>query len=76
MPYKSMITNQQDQIKDAGFLYFTVLLYKLYGSYAIPLYAMPLVTSHKHALYTANKTHLYLDLGATRHFSSLKLDFT
>ena len=37
---------------------------------------MPLVTSYKHALYTANKTHLYLDLGATRHFSGIKSDFT
>jgi hypothetical protein len=37
---------------------------------------MPLIISHKHALYTANKTYLYLDLGATRHFSSIKSDFT
>ena len=65
-----------DQIKDASFLYFTVLLYESYKSYAIPLYAMPLVTSYKHALYTANKTYLYLNLRATRHFSGLKLDFT
>jgi hypothetical protein len=65
-----------DQIKDASFLYFTILLYKLYRLYAILPYAMPLITSHKHALYTANKTHLYLDLRATRHFSSLKSDFT
>ena len=62
-----------DQIKDAGFPYFTVPSYK---SYAIPLYAMPLVTSYEHALHTANKTYSYLDLGATRHFSGLKSDFT
>jgi hypothetical protein len=40
-----------DQIKDVSFLYFTVL------SFTIPLYAMPLVTSYKHALYTTNKTY-------------------
>ena len=65
-----------NQIKDASFPYFTILSYKSYGSYAIPPYAMPSVTGHEHALYTANKTHLYLDLGATRHFSGLKSDFT
>ena len=65
-----------DQIKDASFLYFTILLYKSYRSYAILLYAMLSVTSHEHALHTANKTHSYLDLGATRHFSGLKSDFT
>ena len=62
-----------NQIKDTSFLYFTVLLYKLY---AIPLYAILLVTSYKYALYTANKTYLYLDLRATRYFSGLKSDFT
>ena len=62
-----------DQIKDAGFPYFTIPLYK---SYAIPPYAMPSVTSHEHALHTANKTHSYLDSGATRHFSGIKSDFT
>ena len=65
-----------DQIKDASFPYFTIPSYELYKSYAIPPYAMPLVTSHKHALYTTNKTHLYLNSRATRYFSSLKLDFT
>ena len=65
-----------DQIKDASFPYFTILLYESYKLYAILLYAMPLVTSYKHALYTANKTYLYLNLGATRHFSGLKSDFT
>jgi len=34
-----------NQIKDIGFLYFTIL-------YLTILYAMLLVTSHKHALYT------------------------
>ena len=65
-----------DQIKDASFLYFTILLYKSYKLYAILPYAMPLVTSYKHALHTTNKTHSYLDSRATRHFSSLKSDFT
>jgi len=65
-----------DQIKDASFPYFTIPSYELYKSYAIPPYAMPLVTSHKHALYTTNKTYLYLDSGAMRHFSGLKSDFT
>jgi hypothetical protein len=37
---------------------------------------MPLVIGYKYALYTANKTYLYLDLGAMRHFSGIKLDFT
>jgi len=44
--------------------------------YAILLYAMLLVISYEHALHIANKTYLYLDLGATRHFSGLKSDFT
>ena len=65
-----------DQIKDAGFLYFTVPSYESYGSYAITPYAIPSVTGHEHALHTANKTYSYLDLGATRHFSGLKSDFT
>jgi hypothetical protein len=39
-----------DQIKDAGFPYFTV---PSYGSCAISPYAMPSITSHEHALYTA-----------------------
>jgi hypothetical protein len=59
-----------DQIKDAGFLCFTIL------SFTVLLYAMLLVIGHEHALHTTNKTHLYLDLGATRHFSGIKLDFT
>ena len=65
-----------DQIKDASFPYFTIPSYKSYRSYAIPLYAIPSVTSYKHALHTTNKTHLYLNSRATRYFSSLKLDFT
>jgi hypothetical protein len=59
-----------NEIKDAGFLYFTI------PSFTVPLYAMPLVISYKYALYTTNKTHLYLNLGATRHFSGIKSDFT
>jgi hypothetical protein len=39
-----------DQIKDTGFLYFTVLSY---SSCAISPYAMPSITSHEYALYTA-----------------------
>ena len=56
-----------DQIKDAGFLCFTVLYIS---------HAMPLVTSHEYALRTVNKVQLYLDSGATRHFSGIKSDFT
>ena len=56
-----------DQIKDAGFPCFTVPYIS---------HAMPSVTSHKYALRTINKVQLYLDSGATRHFSSIKSDFT
>jgi hypothetical protein len=65
-----------NQIKDASFPYFTVPSYESYKLYAIPPYAVPLVTSHEHALHIANKTHSYLDSGAMRHFSGLKSDFT
>ena len=56
-----------DQIKDAGFPCFTILYIS---------HAMPSVTSHEYALRTINKVQLYLDSGATRHFSSIKSDFT
>ena len=56
-----------NQIKDAGFLCFTVPYIS---------HAMLSVTSYEYALCTINKVQSYLDLGDTRHFSGIKSDFT